>query len=118
MCGRYALHAHPDVIALQFALSTPPEFKPKYNIAPSRDSVYQQLTAVARPWRGKGLAEGVKAAMLDLIRALHLEVRTIIATNAEVNAPILSINQRLGFVVHRRDGTYQIGREMLARLVA
>ena len=35
MCGRYALHAHPDVIALQFALSTPPEFKPRYNIAPS-----------------------------------------------------------------------------------
>ena len=37
MCGRFALHAHPDVIALQFALSTPPEFKPKYNIAPTSD---------------------------------------------------------------------------------
>jgi putative SOS response-associated peptidase YedK len=37
MCGRYALHAHPDVIALQFALSASPEFKPRYNIAPSSD---------------------------------------------------------------------------------
>lgn len=37
MCGRFALHAHPDVIALQFGLSAPPEFQPRYNIAPSRD---------------------------------------------------------------------------------
>jgi putative SOS response-associated peptidase YedK len=37
MCGRFALHTHSDVIALQFALSAPPEFKPKYNIAPSSD---------------------------------------------------------------------------------
>ena len=35
--SRYALHAHPDVIALQFALSAPPEFKPRYNIAPTSD---------------------------------------------------------------------------------
>jgi putative SOS response-associated peptidase YedK len=37
MCGRYALHAHPDVIALQFGLSAPPGFKPAYNIAPTSD---------------------------------------------------------------------------------
>ena len=37
MCGRYALHTHPDVIKLQFGLSGVPEFKPKYNIAPSSD---------------------------------------------------------------------------------
>jgi hypothetical protein len=53
------------------------------------DRVYQQLTAVARPWRGKGLAKGVKAAMLNLIRARHLEVRTMITTNAEANAPMV-----------------------------
>ena len=34
MCGRYALHSHPDVIALQFGLSVPPDWKPRYNIAP------------------------------------------------------------------------------------
>ena len=37
MCGRFALHAHPEVIALQFALANPPLFEPKYNIAPSSD---------------------------------------------------------------------------------
>jgi len=35
MCGRYALHANPHVVALQFGLSADPVFEPKYNIAPS-----------------------------------------------------------------------------------
>jgi putative SOS response-associated peptidase YedK len=37
MCGRYALHANPEVIALQFGLSAPPSFEPRYNIAPSTE---------------------------------------------------------------------------------
>ena len=37
MCGRYALHAHPDVIALQFELAQIPDLAPRYNIAPSAD---------------------------------------------------------------------------------
>jgi putative SOS response-associated peptidase YedK len=37
MCGRYALHANPDVVALQFGLDSPPEFAPRYNIAPATD---------------------------------------------------------------------------------
>ena len=35
MCGRYALHAHPDVVALQFGLVSIPLFEPRYNIAPA-----------------------------------------------------------------------------------
>ncbi len=35
MCGRYALHSNPDVIALQFGLGRVASFKPSYNIAPS-----------------------------------------------------------------------------------
>lgn len=34
MCGRYALHSHPHVIALQFGLAHEPEYAPSYNIAP------------------------------------------------------------------------------------
>ena len=34
MCGRYALHAQPEVIALQFGLSAPPDLAPRYNVAP------------------------------------------------------------------------------------
>ncbi len=35
MCGRYSLHSHPDVIALQFGLQSVPVFQPRYNIAPT-----------------------------------------------------------------------------------
>ena len=37
MCGRYALHANPEVIALQFGLDAVPEFPPRYNIAPATE---------------------------------------------------------------------------------
>ena len=35
MCGRFALHANPDIIALQFGLGMAPDFKARYNITPS-----------------------------------------------------------------------------------
>ena len=35
MCGRYALHASPEVVALQFGLASVPSFSPRYNIAPA-----------------------------------------------------------------------------------
>ena len=38
MCGRYALHAHPDVVALQFGLGAASEFKPRFNIAPTQEA--------------------------------------------------------------------------------
>ena len=34
MCGRYSLHAHPEVIALAFKLGLMPEIQAHYNIAP------------------------------------------------------------------------------------
>ena len=37
MCGRYALHANPEVVALQFGLEEVPQFQPRYNIAPATD---------------------------------------------------------------------------------
>ena len=37
MCGRYALHANPEVVALQFGLDAAPEFQPRYNIAPATE---------------------------------------------------------------------------------
>jgi len=35
MCGRYALHSNPDVVALMFGLSEIPAYTARYNIAPS-----------------------------------------------------------------------------------
>ena len=55
MCGRYALHANPEVIALQFGLGAIPEFKPSYNIAPASDVLVVRHEARFARWglRGK-----------------------------------------------------------------
>ncbi|MDH6593627.1 GNAT superfamily N-acetyltransferase [Variovorax sp. TBS-050B] len=82
------------------------------------ERLYQRLTGVARAWRGRSLAKAVKAAMLENVRARHPGLRTVITYNAEVNAPILAINRRLGFEVHRRQGFYQLGVEALAAYMA
>ena len=37
MCGRYAIHANPEVVALQFGLEQVPEFKTSYNVCPGSD---------------------------------------------------------------------------------
>jgi len=37
MCGRYALHASPEVVALMFGLSEVPAYQPRFNIAPTAD---------------------------------------------------------------------------------
>jgi GNAT superfamily N-acetyltransferase len=77
------------------------------------DRMFQRLTGVARHWRGKGLAKGVKAVMLQLVRERHPGVVMAVTQNAEVNAPMLAINRQLGFAPHRHDGAYQIGTESL-----
>src|SRR5438876_5788999 len=59
MCGRYALHANPEVVALQFALEGAPEFKASYNVCPGTDIMVVRLDGqkkrVARQHRwGRG----------------------------------------------------------------
>jgi RimJ/RimL family protein N-acetyltransferase len=82
------------------------------------ERAYQQLTAVDARWRGTGLAKAVKAAMLELMHERQPQVRTLITTNANANAPMLSINRRLGFAVYRRDATYQLTLNELQRALA
>ena len=73
----------------------------------------QQLTAVARPWRGRGLAKAMKAVMLRQVHESHPEVDAMSTGNAEMNAAMRSINARVGFRVHRRFVEYQAGRDAL-----
>jgi GNAT superfamily N-acetyltransferase len=75
--------------------------------------VRQQLTAVARSWRGRGVGRALKAAMLRQVHQTHPEATVIGTNNAEVNAPILSINARVGFKVAWRNVDYQVTRTML-----
>lgn len=78
--------------------------------ARSPDHVSQYLTAVARPWRGRGLAKALKARMMRLVRKQQHGVAMMSTYNVVSNAPMLSINTRLGFIRHKEIGTYQIRR--------
>jgi GNAT superfamily N-acetyltransferase len=75
--------------------------------------VRQQLTAVARPWRSRGVGRALKAAMLRQVHERHPEATMIGTDNAEVNAPILSINARVGFKIAWRNVDYQVARTAL-----
>jgi putative SOS response-associated peptidase YedK len=51
MCGRFALHARPEVVALQFALGAVPPLAPRYNIAPASEIlVVREGGAAALRW--------------------------------------------------------------------
>ena len=57
--------------------------------------IYQQLTAVLRDERGKGIAMALKLKTIDYARAQGFrEIRT---WNASINRPMLAINEALGF---------------------
>jgi hypothetical protein len=61
------------------------------------DCVYQWGTAVLRGHRGHRLGLAVKAANLAALQADHPERRLISTQNAETNAPMLAINEKMGF---------------------
>ncbi|HSA90234.1 MAG TPA: SOS response-associated peptidase [Burkholderiales bacterium] len=62
MCGRYALHASPEVVALQFGLDSAPEFKPSYNIAPAAEILVVRPGAAARArWGLRGRFVNLRA---------------------------------------------------------
>jgi len=55
MCGRYAIHANPEVVALQFALDQAPEFTASYNVCPGSEILVVRTARdrrrIARPHR-------------------------------------------------------------------
>ena len=59
----------------------------------------QQNTAIGEAHRGRGLAKWVKASMLDRIRRERPEVERLRTSNAFSNAPMLAINNLLGFKI-------------------
>ena len=61
MCGRYALHANPEVIALQFGLHAVPDFKASYNIAPAADVLVVKDKAALARWGMRGKFVNLRA---------------------------------------------------------
>jgi GNAT superfamily N-acetyltransferase len=76
-------------------------------------AVYQQLTATAREWRGRGVAKALKAALLRQVRESHGQAEYISTGNGEENAAMRGINERIGFKAHRRFVQYQAARDAL-----
>jgi hypothetical protein len=54
---------------------------------------------VGETHRGLGPAKWVKASMLDRIRRERSEVECVRTSNAFTNAPMLAINNKLGFKI-------------------
>ncbi|MFT2721462.1 GNAT family N-acetyltransferase [Deinococcus sp. A31D244] len=64
------------------------------------------LTGVTRSWRGQGVATALKLAAIRAARTLGAP--TIRTDNASDNAPMLAINDRLGFVRDPASVSYMI----------
>jgi GNAT superfamily N-acetyltransferase len=77
--------------------------------------VYQYDTAVVPEHRGNGLGLWVKAAMLEWLRAEWPDVAEIETDNAEDNAHMLNVNERLGFRHLRQTRQYQLDLQLAAR---
>jgi GNAT superfamily N-acetyltransferase len=68
----------------------------------------QGITAVWPQYRGKGLGRRIKAAMLAKVLKERPQVAIIRTENADVNAPMLKINDELGFKPYRAESIWQI----------
>jgi GNAT superfamily N-acetyltransferase len=60
---------------------------------------WQQDTGIGEAHRGRGLAKWVKASMLQRIRHERPDVERVRTSNAFSNAPMLAINNKLGFEI-------------------
>ena len=61
------------------------------------ERAYQWGTLVRADHRGHRLGLAVKVANLRLLRQTHPQVTTVVTYNAEVNGPMIAVNERLGF---------------------
>ena len=79
------------------------------------DRILQELTGVLPEFRGRGLGKWLKAEMILQIKENYSKAKKIITGNADVNAPMLSINERMGFKRHKGGQMYKFQVEELAK---
>ncbi len=77
----------------------------------------QMLTGVRDKYRGRGVGKWLKAEMLRRIREMYPNVERIVTGNATTNAPMLSINNRLGFKTYRSATGYKFRVEELTKKI-
>ena len=67
--------------------------------ADTPEQAWQMVTVVHREHRGRRLGLAVKIANLDVLATSAPTVRLIVTGNAAVNAPMIAVNEMLGFEV-------------------
>lgn len=76
---------------------------------PHKSHLLQQGdTGVFPKYRGRGLGRWLKAAMIDKVLRGRPSVRYVRTGNANSNAPMLKINEELGFKPHRTNIMWQV----------
>jgi len=70
--------------------------------------VMQGMTGVGKKYQGRGIGKWLKAEMIDHLREIYPDMTEIQTGNATVNAPMLSINRRLGFKTIHDGVVYRI----------
>lgn len=75
--------------------------------------LWQGATGVLPAHRGYGLGKWLKAAMIQKVQQERPSVTCIRTGNADSNAPMLAINQKLGFKPHSKTTIWQLETEQL-----
>ncbi len=78
-------------------------------------SVGQELTGVKPKYRRRGLGKWLKAEMLVFIKKEFPDAQYIVTGNADMNAPMLSINERMGFKIFNKEQCYSIKLDELEK---
>lgn len=86
-----------------------------FYIPERKNMIVQLLTGVKQEHRGRGLGKWLKAIMMLRIKEEFPKVNIVTTDNATINAPMLSINDRLGFKVHKESITGQMKTEDLGK---
>ena len=79
--------------------------------------IHQWFTGVKEEYRGRGLGKWLKAAMLLRVEAEFPEVRFVSTGNATSNAAMRTINERLGFRLHRKGVMAQMSYDALEQFL-
>jgi GNAT superfamily N-acetyltransferase len=82
------------------------------------DRIEQWFTGVDPEERGRGLGKWLKAYMLQEMKERYPEARWVVTGNAHSNAPMLHINEKLGFKEHKSGSAYQMTAEELEKRLA
>lgn len=82
------------------------------------DLISQGMTGVFPEYRNKGLGRWLKAGMLDRILKQRPQARFVRTDNADINAPMMKINNQLGFKPYFADVVWQVETDKVVEYLA